>query len=74
MNDVMPAIKTNQDGLKKVLDDLVKQYKTKQEDLDKWKVCLDQYNPPYMAARLTNSTEEEQCAGSPAMINDDTLL
>lgn len=39
VKDVVPALKTNQDGLKKVLDDLVKQYKTKQDDLDKWKVC-----------------------------------
>ena len=40
VQDVVPALKTNQDGLKKVLDDLVKQYKTKQDDLDKWKVML----------------------------------
>ncbi|CEJ95112.1 Putative Gim complex component GIM4 [[Torrubiella] hemipterigena] len=37
VKEVVPALKTNQDGLKKVLDDLVKQYKTKQDDLDKWK-------------------------------------
>jgi len=39
VKDVVPALQTNQDGLKKVLDDLVKQYKTKQDELDKWKVC-----------------------------------
>lgn len=39
VKDVVPALKTNQDGLKKVLDDLVKQYKSKQDELDKWKVC-----------------------------------
>ncbi|KAI9167030.1 putative prefoldin subunit 2 [Paramyrothecium foliicola] len=37
VEEVVPALKTNQDGLKKVLDDLVKQYKSKQDDLDKWK-------------------------------------
>ncbi|UNI14577.1 Cochaperone prefoldin complex subunit [Purpureocillium takamizusanense] len=37
VKDVVPALKTNQDGLRKVLDDLVKQYKTKQDELDKWK-------------------------------------
>ncbi|EFY87799.1 prefoldin subunit 2, putative [Metarhizium acridum CQMa 102] len=37
VKDVVPALKTNQEGLKKVLDDLVKQYKTKQDELDKWK-------------------------------------
>lgn len=38
VKDVVPALKTNQEGLKKVLDDLVKQYKNKQDELDKWKV------------------------------------
>ena len=42
MNDVLPALKTNSDGLKRVLDELVKQYKSKQEEMDKWKVlCLN---------------------------------
>lgn len=38
VQDVVPALKTNAEGLKKVLDDLVKQYKAKQDELDKWKV------------------------------------
>lgn len=38
VQDVIPALRTNAEGLKKVLDDLVKQYKIKQEDLEKWKV------------------------------------
>ncbi|OAA64806.1 prefoldin subunit 2 [Cordyceps fumosorosea ARSEF 2679] len=37
VKDLVPALKTNQDGLKKVLDDLVKSYKTKQDELDSWK-------------------------------------
>ncbi|KAK4136407.1 Prefoldin beta-like protein [Trichocladium antarcticum] len=37
VKDVVPALQTNADGLKKVLDDLVKQYKSKQEELEKWK-------------------------------------
>ncbi|KAK1768417.1 putative prefoldin subunit 2 [Phialemonium atrogriseum] len=37
VKDVVPALKTNAEGLKKVLDDLVKQYKSKQDDLEKWK-------------------------------------
>ncbi|KFA78377.1 hypothetical protein S40288_04941 [Stachybotrys chartarum IBT 40288] len=37
VKDVVPALKTNQEGLKKVLEDLVKQYKSKQDELDKWK-------------------------------------
>jgi prefoldin subunit 2 len=39
VKDVVPALRTNADGLKKVLDDLVKQYKAKQDELEKWKVC-----------------------------------
>lgn len=39
VKDVMPALETNSEGLKKVLDDLVKQYKRQQEEMEKWKVC-----------------------------------
>ncbi|KAL8711920.1 MAG: hypothetical protein Q9225_007035 [Loekoesia sp. 1 TL-2023] len=38
VKDVLPALQTNSDGLKKVLDELVKQYKRQQEDMEKWKV------------------------------------
>ncbi|KAK3393013.1 Prefoldin beta-like protein [Podospora didyma] len=37
VTDVVPALQTNAEGLKKVLEDLVKQYKTKQDELEKWK-------------------------------------
>ncbi|KAI5205544.1 hypothetical protein AUEXF2481DRAFT_36383 [Aureobasidium subglaciale EXF-2481] len=37
VQDVLPQLKTNADGLRKVLEDLLKQYTTKQEDLEKWK-------------------------------------
>ncbi|KAK4129602.1 hypothetical protein N657DRAFT_86126 [Parathielavia appendiculata] len=37
VKDVVPALRTNAEGLKKVLDDLVKQYKAKQDELEKWK-------------------------------------
>jgi Prefoldin subunit len=39
VKDVLPALKTNSDGLKQVLDELMKQYKTKQDEMDNWKVC-----------------------------------
>jgi prefoldin subunit 2 len=38
VKDVIPALKTNSEGLKKVLDELLKQYKKQQEEMDKWKV------------------------------------
>ncbi|OAA62603.1 Prefoldin beta-like protein [Niveomyces insectorum RCEF 264] len=37
VKDVIPALKTNAEGLGKVLEDLVKQYKTRQDELEKWK-------------------------------------
>ncbi|KAF2485364.1 Prefoldin beta-like protein [Neohortaea acidophila] len=37
VNDVLPALQTNADGLKKVLEDLVKQYRGKQDEMEKWK-------------------------------------
>ena len=38
VKDVLPALQTNSDGLGKVLEELVKQYKRQQEDMEKWKV------------------------------------
>ncbi|KAI4269563.1 MAG: hypothetical protein L6R38_007419 [Xanthoria sp. 2 TBL-2021] len=38
VKDVLPALQINSDGLKRVLDELVKQYKRQQEDMEKWKV------------------------------------
>ena len=38
VKDVIPSLKTNSDGLKQVLDDLLKQYKTKQDEMESWKV------------------------------------
>jgi hypothetical protein len=40
VKDILPALKTNSDGLKQVLDQLMKQYKTKQDEMDGWKVCF----------------------------------
>ena len=38
VRDVVPALTTNAEGLRKVLDDLVKQYKRQQDEMEKWKV------------------------------------
>jgi hypothetical protein len=40
VKEVVPALKTNSEGLKKVLDELVVQYKSKQDEMEKWKVCI----------------------------------
>lgn len=50
IDDVLPALKTNSDGLKQVLEEMLKQYKTKQGELDSWKVRLSispQMNVPW---------------------------
>jgi prefoldin subunit 2 len=44
IKDVLPALKTNSDGLKQVLDELVKQYKTKQDEMDNWKVLVSDHS------------------------------
>ena len=41
VKDVVPALKTNSEGLKKVLEDLVKQYNNKQMEMEKWKVSVE---------------------------------
>jgi prefoldin subunit 2 len=38
VKDVVPSLKTNADGLKQVLDELLKQYKGKQDEMESWKV------------------------------------
>lgn len=40
IQDVLPSLKTNSDGLKQVLEEMLKQYKSKQAELDSWKVYL----------------------------------
>jgi hypothetical protein len=61
VKDVVPALKTNSEGLKKVLEDLVKQYNSKQQEMEKWKVCLISGLWTTRGEKLTRcSTEEEQ--------------
>jgi prefoldin subunit 2 len=38
VKEVLPTLKTNSDGLKQVLEEMLKQYKAKQAELDTWKV------------------------------------
>lgn len=39
VSEVLPALQTNADGLKEVLESLVKQYRGKQDEMESWKVC-----------------------------------
>ena len=54
VKDVVPALKTNSEGLKKVLEDLLKQYKSKQEEMEKWKV----YQLPIVTSQWCNVRDE----------------
>lgn len=45
VKDILPALKTNSDGLRQVLDKLLKDYKSKQDEMDKWKVCTRLTHP-----------------------------
>jgi hypothetical protein len=48
VEDVLPTLKTNSDGLKQVLEDMLKQYKSKQTELDSWKVSSDRIYQRHM--------------------------
>ncbi|KAI5291092.1 hypothetical protein KEM54_006358 [Ascosphaera aggregata] len=37
VGDVLPSLQTNYDGLKKVLEELLKQYQQKQAEMETWK-------------------------------------
>lgn len=48
VEDVVPNLKTNAEGLKKVLEDLVKTYKAKEAELEDWKASSSHYGPYYL--------------------------
>jgi chaperonin cofactor prefoldin len=60
VQDVLPQLKTNADGLKKVLEDLLKQYTTKQEELEKWKVCQSEGAACLSNSPLTHSQRQNK--------------
>ena len=67
VKEVVPILQTNSDGLKKALEELVKQYKTKQDEMEKWKVRASCASAMVLAmlSRRTNcvATEKEQRSG-----------
>jgi hypothetical protein len=79
VQDVLPTLKTNSDGLKQVLEDMLKQYKSKQSELDSWKVrvsrredfsCLklSLSHEPGTVLTCLPTTEEEQHPGCAALM------
>lgn len=69
VGEVMPLLKTNSEGLKKVLEDLLKQYRTQQEDMEKWKVWSTALILAVRQRLILVTTEKAQCPGCTA-IND----
>lgn len=65
VKDVVPALKTNLEGLEKVLTELTEQYNTKTTEMEKWKVSLVfvRLTSLRFSVCLTRTIEEEQCPG-----------
>jgi hypothetical protein len=60
VKDVLPALKTNSDGLKQVLEELLKQYKGKEDEMNKWKVMTVSKLHGIVVGGLTGFTEKAQ--------------
>lgn len=58
VKDVTPALQTNSEGLRKVLEELVKQYKKQQDDMQKWKVWSSWSREEYSLMVYRNVEEE----------------
>lgn len=58
VKDVTPALQTNSEGLRKVLEELVKQYKKQQDDMEKWKVWSSWSREEYSLMVYRNVEEE----------------
>jgi hypothetical protein len=70
VKEVVPALKTNSEGLKTVLDGFVVQYKAKQDEMDKWKACRSLYTLIVESLLLTLAVpaeKEQRTGGSTAM-------
>ncbi|KAG8527029.1 uncharacterized protein KY384_008458 [Bacidia gigantensis] len=52
VKDVKPALETNSEGLKKVLEELLKQYKKQQDEMEKWKPHLLLHGPSHSGVEL----------------------
>jgi hypothetical protein len=68
VGDVLPQLQSNSDNMNKVLVELAKQYKTKQDDMEKWKVRYFLSLVPFLSfpsfswCRLFDMSKEENRA------------
>jgi hypothetical protein len=58
VGDVLPQLQSNADNMNKVLVELAKQYKTKQDDMEKWKV-RPKLSQAYPCQHIVMSTRVE---------------
>lgn len=74
VKDVVPALKTNLEGLEKVLTELTEQYNTKTTEMEKWKVILVFVYSIFITGSvcLTSSAEEKQCPGGAVRVSERT--
>ena len=49
VGEVVPAVRTNAEGLKGVLEGLLKEYKKKQEEMERWKVGFLSFFPFFLS-------------------------
>ena len=68
VQDVTPTLKATSENLKNVLEDLLKQYKRQQEEMEKWKVWSRAQLSAHHDGMLTIHTEKEQSSSGSAMI------
>ena len=66
IQDVLPALQTNWEGLKQVLAEGVKQYKSKESEMNNWKVSTVA-SCPLLSGTLTHTTEKESYTGGAAV-------
>lgn len=72
MKDVVPALKTNSEGLRKVLEDLVKQFNAKQVEMEKWKARHLVPDRRFKSADESFQTEEEQYTSCTTIVTNIT--
>ena len=52
VGEVVPAVRTNAEGLKGVLEGLLKEYKKKQEEMERWKVGFLSFFLSFLPSRF----------------------
>jgi prefoldin subunit 2 len=72
VKDVVPALKTNSEGLRKVLEDLVKQFNAKQVEMEKWKARHLVPDRRFKSADESFQTEEEQYTSCTTIVTNIT--